>query len=179
MSNIVNAALLVSFVLAATFRHSSASIEIQSAPRVTTGLEVLIQANFAPLKGKRIGLITNPTGTTHDFRSTIDVLYGTQDIKLVALFGPEHGVRGDTPAGANVENAKDPVTGLLEYSLYGKTRKPTSAMPKGIDALVFDIQDIGSRSYTYIATLGYCMESAAEHGIPIFVLDRPNPLGGE
>jgi len=175
----VKVVLLIAFLIAASVGSAYPVNEVQSAPRVITGLEALIQADFAPLKGKRVGLITNPTGITHDFRSSIDVLFNSRNIKLVALFGPEHGVRGDTPAGATVENAMDRATGLPAFSLYGKTRKPTAAMLKGVDALVFDIQDIGSRSYTYIATLGYCMDAAAEHSIPLFVLDRPNPLGGE
>src|SRR5207302_5378782 len=103
-------------------------------PRVLTGLESLIQSYFAPLKGKRVGLVTNPTGITHDFRTNIEVFAGARQVKLVALFGPEHGVRGDALAGASVESARDPATGLPAYSLYGKTKKPTAAMLKGIDA---------------------------------------------
>lgn len=149
-----------------------------SAPVVRTGLEVLQQQEFAPLRGKRIGLITNPTGVAPDLRTTIDSLAHAPGVQLVALYGPEHGVRGDAGAGASVESGKDPETGLPAYSLYGKTRKPTPAMLRGVEALVFDIQDIGARSYTYISTLGYAMEAAAENHLPFFVLDRPNPLGG-
>lgn len=145
---------------------------------VQTGLAVLQQQDFAPLRGKRIGLITNPTGVASDLRSTIEILAYAPGVQLVALYGPEHGVRGDAGAGASVESGKDPETGLPAYSLYGKTRKPTPAMLRGVDALVFDIQDIGARSYTYISTLGYAMEAAAENHLPFFVLDRPNPLGG-
>lgn len=149
-----------------------------SAGKVTTGLEVLRQKNFAPLKGKRIGLITNPTGIDQQLKSTIDILHQSGELTLVALFGPEHGVRGDYAAGDYVSNFTDPVTGLPVYSIYGKTRKPTKEMLEGIDALVYDIQDIGSRSYTYISTLGLAMEAAAENNIEFVVLDRPNPLGG-
>lgn len=147
-------------------------------PAVLTGLETLRQQDFAPLTGKRVGLITNPTGVTSDLRTTIDILAKAKNVKLVALYGPEHGVRGDVLAGDEVASAKDPLTGLPVYSLYGKTRKPTPAMLKGVDTLVFDIQDIGARSYTYISTLGLCMEAAAENHIAFVVLDRPNPIGG-
>ncbi len=146
---------------------------------VLTGLENLMRHDFAPLRGKRVGLITNPTGVDSHLRTTIDILAHAGGVKLVALYGPEHGVRGDAGAGASVGNARDAETGLPVYSLYGKTRKPTPEMLRGVDALVFDIQDIGARSYTYISTLGLCMEAAADARIPIFVLDRPNPLNGE
>ena len=146
---------------------------------VLTGLENLMRQDFAPLRGKRVGLITNPTGVDSHLRTTIDILAHASGIKLVALYGPEHGVRGDASAGASVGNARDGETGLPVYSLYGKTRKPTTEMLRGVDALVFDIQDIGARSYTYISTLGLCMEAAADARLPIFVLDRPNPLNGE
>jgi uncharacterized protein YbbC (DUF1343 family) len=123
-------------------------------------------------------LITNPTGVDHSLNSTIDLLFKVDGIKLVALFSPEHGVRGDFAAGEQVGTVTDPITNLPVYSLYGKTRKPTADMLKGIDILVYDVQDIGSRSYTYISTLGLAMEAAAENNIEFVVLDRPNPLGG-
>jgi len=145
---------------------------------VETGLEQLEKSDFAILKGKRVGLVTNPTGVDRYLRSTVDILFNAPDVKLVALYGPEHGVRGEFTAGQSVQGEIDPVTGLPVYSLYGKTRKPTGEMLKGIDVLVYDIQDIGSRSYTFISTLGLLMEAAAENGIPVVVLDRPNPLGG-
>jgi uncharacterized protein YbbC (DUF1343 family) len=145
---------------------------------VFTGLEVWIKRGFAPLEGKRIGLITNPTGIDPNYRSTIDLLAKSKAIRLTALFAPEHGVRGDAGAGESVGSYRDAVTGLPVRTLYGATRKPTPAMLKDIDALVFDIQDIGARSYTFISTMGLCMEAAAEQGIPFCVLDRPNPSGG-
>jgi uncharacterized protein YbbC (DUF1343 family) len=145
---------------------------------VETGLENLMKSNFDILKGKRVGLVTNPTGVDSKLRSTVDILFNAPDVKLVALYGPEHGVRGEFTAGEYVESEKDPSTGLPVYSLYGKTRKPSPEMLKGVDMLVYDIQDIGSRSYTFISTLGLVMEAAAENGIPVIVLDRPNPLGG-
>jgi len=145
---------------------------------VETGIEQLVKSDFAFLKGKRVGLVTNPTGVDRYLRSTVDILFNAPDVKLVALYGPEHGVRGEFTAGQTVQGEIDPGTGLPVYSLYGKTRKPTGEMLKGIDVLVYDIQDIGSRSYTFISTLGLLMEAAAENGIPVVVLDRPNPLGG-
>jgi len=149
------------------------------AAAVKPGIEVWAQRGFAPLAGKRIGLITNPTGVTSDLRSTIDVLHAAKEIRLVALFGPEHGVRGDVFAGKAVADSRDEKTGVPVYSLYGKTHKPTPEMLRNLDALVYDIQDIGSRSYTYINTMGAAMEAAAENDIEFVVLDRPNPLGGE
>lgn len=146
--------------------------------QVKTGIEVLKENNFEILKGKNIGLITNPTGVDLKLKSTIDILYEAEDVNLVALFGPEHGVRGDFAAGDHVENYTDKKTNLPVYSLYGKTRKPTKEMLKNIDVLVYDIQDIGCRSYTYISTMGAAMEAAAENNIEFVVLDRPDPLGG-
>ncbi len=147
--------------------------------QVKTGIEVLAESNFDLLHGKRVGLVTNPTGIASDYRSTVDILAQAKNVNLVALFGPEHGVRGDVTAGAKIDTFTDSATGLTVYSLYGKTRKPTPEMLKGIDVLVYDIQDIGSRSYTYINTLANVMEAAAEHDIEVVVLDRPNPLNGK
>ena len=146
--------------------------------QVETGLEMLVKSNFEILKGRKVGLITNPTGVNRNFVSAIDIINGAPGVKLTALYGPEHGVRGEFTAGEIIGTATDPSTGLPVYSLYGSTRKPTKDMLKGIDILVYDIQDIGSRSYTYISTLGLAMEAAAENNIPFVVLDRPNPLGG-
>jgi uncharacterized protein YbbC (DUF1343 family) len=151
---------------------------VMSGQAVETGLESLMQSNFEILKGKKVGLVTNPTGVDSRLRSTVDILFGAPDVKLVALYGPEHGVRGEFTAGEHVSSETDPSTGLPVYSLYGKTRKPTKEMLQDIDILVYDIQDIGSRSYTFISTLGLLMEAAAENSIPVVVLDRPNPLGG-
>lgn len=148
------------------------------APKVLTGIDMLERQNFKPLQGKRIGLITNPTGVNRYLKSTIDILHDAPNVQLVALYGPEHGVRGDIYAGAKVQDQKDEKTGLPIFSLYGKTRKATKEMLRGIDALVYDIQDIGSRSFTFISTMGLAMEAAAENGIELIVLDRPNPLGG-
>lgn len=151
---------------------------VYAEPKVKTGIEVLIEQDFAPLAGKRVGLITNPTGVDSQLRSTIDILHEARNVNLVALFAPEHGVRANVYAGDKVNSSTDSKTGIPVHSLYGKSRKPTAAMLKGIDVLVYDIQDIGCRSYTFISTMGLAMQAAAEQGIEFMVLDRPNPLGG-
>ena len=146
--------------------------------KVKTGIDVLEAENFAPLEGKRVGLITNHSGLTSDGRRTIDVLAHAPGVKLVALFGPEHGLAGSAAEGAPVGSGRDAATGIPIYSLYGAVERPTDEMLKGIDALVFDIQDVGARFYTYITTLGYTLEAAGKKGIEYFVLDRPNPING-
>jgi uncharacterized protein YbbC (DUF1343 family) len=145
---------------------------------VLLGIDVLEQEDFAPLKGKRIGLVTNQTGVNSQGVKTRAILAHAPGVHLVALFTPEHGLDGTEGAGRYVSSRRDPVTGLMAYSLYGPTRKPTPQMLAGIDTLVYDMQDIGCRSYTYISTLAKCMEAAGEKGIDVVVLDRPNPLGG-
>ena len=147
-------------------------------PVVKTGIDVLRDNGFEELKGKRVGLVTNPSGVDSKLKSTVDILFEAQEVNLVALFGPEHGVRGDVYAGGKVTDSVDEATGLPVFSLYGATRKPTEAMLQGIDVMVYDIQDVGVRSYTYISTLGLVMEACAPLGIEVMVLDRPNPLGG-
>jgi len=147
------------------------------AGRVQTGLDVLEAEKFAPLRGKHIGIITNHTGLDAQGKSTIDLLTHAAGVQVVALFSPEHGIAGRLDE--SVSSSKDPATGLPVYSLYGESRRPTDEMLKGIDALVFDVQDAGVRFYTYTATMGYCMEEAAKRKIAFFVLDRPNPIGGE
>jgi uncharacterized protein YbbC (DUF1343 family) len=149
------------------------------AQKIETGLAILTGSNFEILQGKKVGLITNPTGVDKNLRSCIDILFNASGVKLTALYSPEHGIRGEFTAGETIGSANDPVTGLPVFSLYGSTRKPTAAMLKDVDILVYDIQDIGSRSYTFISTLGLAMEAAAENNIPFVVLDRPNPIGGE
>jgi uncharacterized protein YbbC (DUF1343 family) len=144
---------------------------------VFNGVDVLERERFAPLRGKRIGLITNHTGRTLDGRSTIDALKSAPGVTLVALFSPEHGIRG--VQDANINDAVDEKTGLPIYSLYGETRRPSPDALRGLDALVFDVQDVGARFYTYISTLGLAMEAAAQAKIPFVVLDRVNPITGE
>jgi uncharacterized protein YbbC (DUF1343 family)/CubicO group peptidase (beta-lactamase class C family) len=146
--------------------------------KVKTGIDVLEGENFAPLEGKRVGLITNHTGLASDGRRTIDVLYRAPGVRLVALFSPEHGLAGSAAEGAPVDSTRDAATGLPVYSLFGDVERPTGTMLEGIDALVFDIQDVGARFYTYITTLGYTLEAASQKGMEFYVLDRPNPIDG-
>jgi len=166
---------IVIFLLAVFFVHGFAAAPIVVKP----GIDVLCERGFDILKGKRVGLITNPTGITSDMQSTIDILFNAPEVKLVALYSPEHGIRGDIDAGKEINGTHDPRTGLPVYSLYGKTRRPTKDMLQNIDVLVYDIQDIGVRSYTFISTMGLAMEAAAENKIKFVVLDRPNPLTGD
>jgi uncharacterized protein YbbC (DUF1343 family)/CubicO group peptidase (beta-lactamase class C family) len=169
---------LARFTASRTKTLSVTSFGEPNAPnvRVLTGIDVLEREGFKQLAGKKIGLITNHTGKDRDGRQTIDVLNKAPGVELVALFSPEHGIRGS--ADEKVSDSKDEQTGLPIYSLYGETRRPKPEQLKGLDAFVFDIQDIGTRFYTYISTLGYVMEEAAKAGLPVFVLDRPNPIGG-
>ena len=164
----ITAVLLLSFVL----------VSSADAPVVKTGIEVLRDRGFDILIGRRVGLVTNPSGVDRHLNSTVDILYNAPGVELVALYGPEHGVRGDVYAGGKVSDTKDEATGLPVYSLYGATRKPTQEMLEGIDVMVYDIQDVGVRSYTFISTLGLVMEACAAKDIEVVVLDRPNPLGG-
>ena len=146
-----------------------------SAQKVKTGIEMLKANNFKQLEGKRVGLVTNPTGVDNFMKSDIDILHEAKNVKLVALFGPEHGVRGSVHAGDHVGNAADPTTGVPVYSLYGKSRIPSKEMLQGIDVLIYDIQDIGCRSFTYISTLGNIMKAAAENGIKVMCSPVPTP----
>jgi uncharacterized protein YbbC (DUF1343 family) len=173
---------------------------VPAVARVKTGIEVLEAQQFAPLKGKRVGLITNHTGVTSDYRRTIDLLARAPGVRLAAIFTPEHGITG-TRDDAQIESGRDEATGVPIYSLYnlsqprpekpeqgpligrqeeerGRRFRPTDEMMRDVDALVYDIQDIGARFYTYITTLGYMVEEAGRRKIPIYVLDRPNPING-
>jgi uncharacterized protein YbbC (DUF1343 family) len=140
------------------------------------GIDVLESNGYALLKNKRVGLVTNQTGI--DSRGVRTRVLLRKNCNLVALYTPEHGLDGTEKAGRYIRSRRDPVTGLTAHSLYGPTRKPTPVMLQGIDTLVFDLQDIGCRSYTYISTMAKCMEAAAENHLEFVVLDRPNPLGG-
>ena len=146
------------------------------AAAVLTGIDVLRAEGFAILRGKRVGLVTNHTGRARDGATTIDLLYRAQEVKLVALFSPEHGIRGILDS--KVPSEKDEATGLPIHSLYGETRRPTAAMLQGLDVIVIDLQDIGTRFYTYMTTMAYVMEEARKHNVAVVVLDRPNPIGG-
>jgi len=145
---------------------------------VKLGNEVLLEENIALIKGKRVGLVTNQTGLTGGLSSLVDVLLSHSEVNLVALFGPEHGYRGDVQDGIEVESYIDKKTNLPVYSLFGDTKSPTSAALKDIEIMLFDIQDIGVRYFTYIYTMAYVLKSAGKVGLPFVVLDRPNPLGG-
>lgn len=154
------------------------ALTINLSAIVKPGIEVLRDNEFKQLQGKRVGLITNPTGVDNSLKSTVDILHEAPGVELVALYGPEHGVRGDVHAGDHVGNSIDPSTGVKVYSLYGATRKPTPEMLKDVDVLIYDIQDNGCRSYTFISTMGEAMEACAENGKEFMVLDRPNPVSG-
>ena len=146
--------------------------------KVTVGADVLLSEEFNLIKNRSIGIITNHSAILSSGTHLVDTLFSLNDIKIKALFGPEHGIRGDAPDGHSIKDGIDTKTGLPVYSLYGKNRKPTKEMLKGIDLIIFDIQDIGARFYTYISTLYYAIQSSAENDIPIIVLDRPNPING-
>jgi len=141
-----------------------------------TGIDVLRAEGFARLKGRHIGLVTNQTGRARDGSTTIDLLHDAKDVNLVALFSPEHGIRG--VLDANVDSSRDEKTGLVIHSLYGNTRRPTDEMLKGIDTLVIDLQNIGARFWTYESTMANVVEEAAKRKLEVFVLDRPNPING-
>jgi uncharacterized protein YbbC (DUF1343 family) len=153
------------------------SLDGQANGHTKTGIDILAEQNFAPLRGKRVGLITNHTGVDSAGRRTIDVLAHADGVKVVALFSPEHGIAGRMDS--SVANAIDEATGLPVFSLFGETRRPAPEMLANLDALVYDIQDAGVRFYTYVTTMGYCMEEAAKRHISFYVLDRPDPIGGE
>ena len=155
----------------------AAADEAATDAEVLTGIDVLARDNFKQLQGLRIGLVTNHTGSDRAGLPTIDVLSRAPNVKLVALFSPEHGIRGELDE-EGIKDSRDAKTGLPVYSLYGETRRPKPEQLKDLDAVVYDIQDIGARFYTYISTLGNVMEEAAKAGKPVFVLDRPNPIGG-
>ncbi|MCH1403037.1 MAG: DUF1343 domain-containing protein [Candidatus Nanopelagicales bacterium] len=151
----------------------------QSAQVIRPGIEVLISDSLHLVAGKRVGLVTNHTGIDREGRSDIDILSDHPDIDLVALYSPEHGIRGEERAGAAIESSTDEQTGLPIHSLYGETRKPTPEMLEGVDVLIFDMQDVGARYYTYVSTMALAMEAAGELGTPFLVLDRPNPIRGD
>lgn len=172
------AVIIVLLLTSMTFASAHSKDRDKYPKKLELGIDVLLEKEKKMLKGKRVGLITNPTGVDQNLNSIVDRLHEDKDIELTALFGPEHGVRGDAQAGGYVEYYIDEGTGLPVYSLYGKTKKPTPEMLENVDVLLFDIQDVGSRFYTYIYTMALAMEAAKEKGIPFIVLDRPNPIGG-
>lgn len=148
-----------------------------SKPEVNTGLDNARIDGFPMFKGKSVGIVTNHTAVDRNGDHLVDLLNEEEGVKVKAIFAPEHGFRGDVEGGLHLEDNIDPQTRAPIYSLYGKTRKPTPEMLEGVDVLIFDIQDIGARFYTYISTMGRSMEGAAENGIPVYIMDRPNPIG--
>ncbi len=148
----------------------------QTSLRVLTGLDVLVSERSELIAGKKLGIVTNHTACDSQGRHIIDLL--AEKAQITALFGPEHGIRGDSSAGENIKDGIDSITGAPIYSLYGKTFEPTPDMLQNVQLMIFDIQDVGARFYTYISTLFVVMEACARHDIPIVVLDRPNPIGG-
>lgn len=147
--------------------------------KVKCGADLILTEYFDLIKGKRLGIVTNHSALTENGAHLVDTLFHTANVKVTALFGPEHGIRGDAPDGATIANSKDPKTGIQVYSLYGsKSNKPTKEMLKDVDVLIYDIQDVGARFYTFISTLFYTVQAAAENNIPLLVLDRPNPING-
>jgi uncharacterized protein YbbC (DUF1343 family) len=154
------------------------SIGLLQANSIHLGIDLLEESGFRAVAGKRVGLLTHPAGLNRRGESSIDVLLRAHNVRLVALFGPEHGIYGNEKANVPVDDKIDPRTGLPVYSLYGKYRKPTAKMLTGLDALVIDLQDVGVRSYTYVSCMRYAMEACFENGVEVVILDRPNPLGG-
>jgi len=150
----------------------------KSDSSVIVGADLLISENYDLIKNKTIGIVTNHTAILSNGVHLVDTLYSRNDINIKCLFGPEHGIRGDAPDGESIKNGNDYKTGLPVYSLYGKIRKPSKVMLNEIDVLLFDIQDIGARFYTFISTMYYTIQSAAENKVPIIILDRPNPING-
>ncbi|MEO8777845.1 MAG: DUF1343 domain-containing protein [Rhodanobacter sp.] len=174
----INRTIRSAVILAIVMLALAASASVAAAPTVELGIHVLLHQRLDLIEGKHVGLITNPTGVDRRLVSDIDLIAQVPGVHLVALFGPEHGIRGAHQAGAQVGLYRDPQTGTPVYSLYGKDREPTPQMLKGVDVLVFDIQPVGTRFYTYLYTMADAMKAAAKAHIPFVVLDRPDPLGG-
>ncbi len=156
----------------------AASILSAQDQKVFTGADILLSDSIHLIANKNIGIVTNHTGVLSNGVHIVDTLNSLKNVNITVLFGPEHGIRGDAPDGHSISDGKDSKTGIQVYSLYGKTRKPTKEMLKNVDVLIFDIQDIGARFYTYISTMFYSIQAAAENNIPILILDRPNPING-
>jgi uncharacterized protein YbbC (DUF1343 family) len=173
-SVLLSAKIVLLCFLSLTF---SAPLYSQKKPAVRSGLDIVVAGGFSEFKGKRAGIITNQTGIDHERRHIADLFHEAEGVELAALFGPEHGIRGDIEGGAKIATRVDAKTGVTVYSLYGETRKPAPEMLQNLDVLIFDVQDVGARFYTYISTMSLAMEAAAEAKIPFYVLDRPNPIG--
>jgi uncharacterized protein YbbC (DUF1343 family) len=177
----MNTKSLCVFAVSAVFGLCTSFGLASTEPKIALGIDVLLESNSPYIQlvsGKRIGLVTNQSGVDRSLVPTVDRLANDSRVSLIRLFGPEHGIRGEVPAGEKVDDGRDPQTGVPVVSLYGKDRKPSKAALEGVDILMFDIQDVGSRTYTYISTLGEVMRACAETNTPLVVLDRPNPLSG-
>jgi uncharacterized protein YbbC (DUF1343 family) len=146
--------------------------------KVIVGADELLAEHYDLIRGRKVAIVTNHTAVLSSGIHLVDTLFARNDVTITALFGPEHGIRGDAPDGLTIKDGIDTKTGLPVYSLYGKTRKPTREMLKNSDVILFDIQDIGARFYTFISTMYYTIEAAADFDIPVIILDRPNPIGG-
>ena len=175
MRKVLSAVICLSLIFVFCPAQSGASAQVP----FKLGDEVLLEHYHQLIAGRRVGLVTNQTGVNSQGQLLMNILATDQTVQLIALFGPEHGLDGKASAGTTVKSYIHPELGIQVYSLYGDTRKPTAAMLSGIDVLLFDMQDIGARSYTFISTMNYCMLAAKENNIPFVVLDRPNPIGGE
>jgi len=170
--------LLFSAVLILNLICNCGSADIKTSAKVSLGIDILLDEHLDLIQGKRVGIITNQTGVNSDGKHIIDLVFEAPEVELTALYGPEHGLRGDVEGGLTISHLVDPKTGVPIYSIYGKTKKPTPDMLQNVDVLIFDIQDVGARFYTYISTMSLCMEAAAENQISFIVLDRPNPITG-
>lgn len=170
--------ILVAIMLIMALFLTSVTSAVAQTPAFKLGNEMLLSKYNYLLQGKRVGLITNQSGVNSQGQSLVDILAANKSFTLTALYAPEHGIDGKAPAGQYVESTTHPTLGIPIYSLYGANRKPAASMLSNVDVLLFDLQDIGARSYTYISTLNYAMQAAKENGKLILVLDRPNPIGG-
>lgn len=171
--------IILVLTLLASLWHLPAQAQSEPrTPRIQLGIDVLEGMNFKPLEGRKVGLLTHPAGVNREGRSTLDILASAPNVDLVALYGPEHGIDGQAKAEIYVPNKTHPELGIPVYSLYNETRRPSPEMLATIDVMVIDLQDIGVRSYTYVSAMRYVMEECFKAGIPVVVLDRPNPLGG-
>lgn len=168
---------IVFFIALLLFTNSCAE-KNKSVIQVQTGADILLSDQFDLIKNKKVGIITNHTALLSGGVHLVDTLFNHDKVRIVCLFGPEHGIRGDSPDGHSINDGFDSKTGLPVFSLYGKTKKPAKHLLDSIDVLIFDIQDIGARFYTFISTMYYAIQSAAENNIPIIILDRPNPING-
>ena len=172
-------ALATSTIAILALLTGAATVPLHAQGRVRLGIEVLLSDSVHLIRGKRVGLITNHSGITPDGRSSIDLLYRARDVRLTALFAPEHGIRGQAAAGERIATTVDSATGVPVYSLYGETRVPSAEMLKDVDVLLYDIQDVGARVYTFQWTMALSAEAAGKLGRPFIVLDRPNPVRGD